>query len=79
MTTAETPHACQCQGSSLAPGALSPRDAARYMGLSEKTIWSLTKTGKLPACKVGRRVIYRRETLDRFLSDVESSIGGVRV
>jgi excisionase family DNA binding protein len=46
---------------------VSVRDAARMLGVCERTIFSLTKTGVLEKVRIGKRgVRFRREDLERF-------------
>jgi excisionase family DNA binding protein len=40
--------------------------AARVLGVSPRTLWSLTQTGELPCRRVGRRCLYRPSDLERF-------------
>lgn len=48
--------------------ALSPRDAAQAMSMSEKGLWNLTKPrGPIPAAKIGRLVRYDVKDLQAFL------------
>jgi len=46
---------------------LKPRDAAKLLGISERTLWTITKQGKLPAAKLGKSVRYREEDLKRYV------------
>ena len=47
---------------------LSAKDAARALGLAEGTLAKLRLTGKGPLfVKLGRRVAYRTEDLDRWI------------
>lgn len=49
--------------------ALRPRDAARSLGVSERTLWSLTKQGKVPFVRFGKAVRYPRHLLLRWLEE----------
>ena len=49
------------------PGALRPRDAARFLSISERHLWALTKRGEVPSLKLGRVTLYARETLVELL------------
>jgi len=55
----------------VTPRGLSLRQAAAYSGLSLWTIRTLVWDGKLPAVKLGRRLIVLRDTLDTFLKSQE--------
>lgn len=37
---------------------LRPRDAARALAISERTLWELTRRGSIPCVRVGRAVRY---------------------
>lgn len=50
-------------------GGYNTLDAATYLNLSPGTLEVWRSLGKGPRyCKVGRRVVYRREDLDSFLA-----------
>ena len=52
------------------PIVLKSEAAAHYLGLSTRFLEKLRLTGGGPRfVKVGRRVLYRREDLDRFLEE----------
>ena len=48
---------------------LSRRDAAKYLGVKPQTLaaWACSKRVLIPYTKLGRRVMYRRDDLDRFV------------
>ncbi|HTM58512.1 MAG TPA: TOBE domain-containing protein [Candidatus Udaeobacter sp.] len=48
---------------------LSAEDAAKLLHLNVKRVQSLARAGKLPAARVGRKWLFRRE-------DIESMLGG---
>ncbi|HEY8037833.1 MAG TPA: helix-turn-helix domain-containing protein [Methylobacter sp.] len=52
---------------------LSRRDAAKYLGLTEKTlaVWASTGRQILPMIKIGGRVKYRKSALDKFIAERE--------
>ncbi|HQR06467.1 MAG TPA: helix-turn-helix domain-containing protein [Gemmatales bacterium] len=52
---------------SLPRQLLKPRDAAKLLGISERTLWTITKQGKLSAAKLGKSVRYREEDLKRYV------------
>ena len=57
------------------PLALRPREAARAIGISERTLFSWTKSGSVPHVKIGRAVLYPVESLKRWLAE-QSQQGG---
>ena len=50
---------------------LSNKEAAEILGCTPKTleVWRCTGRVKVPFCKVGRRVVYRRADLEAFLAE----------
>ena len=44
-------------------------EAAKMIGVSERTIHQLTKEGKLPHKRVGRRLLFPIESVRRFVSE----------
>jgi predicted DNA-binding transcriptional regulator AlpA len=49
---------------------LNQREAAEFLRLSERTLERFRLTGDGPPyVKAGRRVVYRREDLDRWIED----------
>lgn len=55
--------------------ALRPRETAVALGMSEKTIWTLTKEGRLPAIKVGTRVLYPIHLLRQWMDEQAQQAG----
>ena len=49
------------------PLLVKPPEAARLLGLSPRTLWSLTKMGKIPHIRLGERSVrYSRMALADF-------------
>jgi excisionase family DNA binding protein len=46
---------------------VSPREAARMLSISERTLYSLTKAGEIPALKLVRAVRYRVADLEAWV------------
>lgn len=46
---------------------LSARQAAEYLGVSQKTVYNLTSLGMLPCRKIGKRNIYTERSLYDYL------------
>lgn len=55
----------------VTPRGLSFKQAATYSGLALWTLRTLVWDGKLPAVKIGRRLVILRDTLDTFLKSQE--------
>jgi excisionase family DNA binding protein len=47
---------------------LSLRQAAEEFPISRRTLWGLIHEGKFPAFRLGRKLILRREDVERFLT-----------
>lgn len=50
------------------PMAVDARTAAKVLGVSERTVWTLKDRGELPTVRIGRRVLYRVADLHEFLA-----------
>ncbi|WP_337267889.1 helix-turn-helix domain-containing protein [Oryzifoliimicrobium ureilyticus] len=59
----------------IAPAALSIKDAAAYIGISRANLYRIMQSGKLRPAKVGGRTLIRRIDADAFL---EAAIIGRR-
>ena len=51
-----------------APRFMSIADAAAYLGLSVSFVQKLTSRRRIPFVKVGRRALYDRVNLDRWMA-----------
>ena len=49
------------------PPLLTPRDAARRLSLSEKTLYNYTKAGQIPVVRIGRAVRYSLDDLKSWI------------
>lgn len=58
----------------VAPLALRPREAAKALGISERTLWGQTAPrGPLPCVRLGRSVVYPVEALQGWLRQASST------
>ena len=48
---------------------LTIREVADYLKVTERTLYRLVQEGKLPAVKVGNSWRFRREDLERWISE----------
>ena len=55
------------QTATLEPLLLTPRQAAKTLSICERTLYGLTKSGQLPALKIGRSVRYAVEDLRAWI------------
>ena len=53
---------------SLRPLLLSPRDAAKALSISEKTLFNYTKAGDIPVVRIGRAVRYSLDDLKAWIA-----------
>lgn len=65
------------------PLALRPRDAARRLGISPRTLWEWTRLGIIPCVRIGtgkrKTVLYSETDLQTWLTQqAEASKGGDR-
>jgi excisionase family DNA binding protein len=51
-------------------------EAAKMLSLSRRTLWRLTKAGKLPAVRYGRAVRYSVDELRRHIQEHAKASGG---
>jgi hypothetical protein len=51
---------------------LTEAEAAKYLRISPRTLWTLRKEQKVIATLVGRKVFYRQANLDRFITENET-------
>jgi len=49
--------------------ALSPREAARALAISERSLWRLRDRGAICVVNIGRRIIFPVSELERFLNE----------
>jgi excisionase family DNA binding protein len=49
--------------------ALRPKDAARCLGVSERTLWDWTRTEGLPHVRIGNVVLYPVGCVKQWLAD----------
>jgi excisionase family DNA binding protein len=52
---------------------LKAREAARYLGISYWKILDMAKKSEIPHVRVGKIVLFRRETLDHWLAQQEAA------
>jgi excisionase family DNA binding protein len=57
------------------PLALRPRDAARALNISERSLWQLARDGGVPCVRVGRSVLYPVAALQKWLDDSQKGGG----
>jgi excisionase family DNA binding protein len=58
------------------PLAVRPKAAARLLGMSERSFWSLVKGNAIPCCRVGKMRLFRLEALRQWLAEIEATQTG---
>lgn len=53
--------------------AVSAREAAAMLGVSERLLWTWTRSGKVPHLRLGVRVLYPLDLLRAWLIEQASS------
>ncbi len=51
---------------------VNAREAAQMLGVSERTIFQLSKAGKLPHKRLGARVVYSIAALKKFIDEPDT-------
>ncbi len=54
---------------------LTPQQAADYLNIKLSKIYQMSMRKTLPVCKVGKLIRFRRQDLDKFITD---NMNGVR-
>ena len=55
------------------PLAVSVKEAAALLSVSERTIWSLAQRGEIKSRKIGSRVVFPLASIRAFLNETDSS------
>lgn len=48
---------------------VSVRDASQMIGVSQRTIWTLVKSGELPVVSIGTRRLFEVSALEQFIKE----------
>ena len=51
---------------------LSIREAAEFLGISERLLWTLADNREVPSLRIGRRRLFRRAALIRWIAEREN-------
>lgn len=52
---------------SPAPRLLSSKEAARYLNICARTLWTLQNAGTVRSLRIGRKVLFDRADLDGWI------------
>lgn len=50
---------------------LTPREAARLLSISTRTLWSMSDRGEIPVVRIGRSVRYYRAALVEWIANAQ--------
>lgn len=51
-------------------------ELAEYLGVSKDLVYKLVREKRLPVIRLGTRLLFKRDTIDRFIGELEQqSIG----
>ncbi|ARF67074.1 DNA-binding protein [Paenibacillus larvae subsp. pulvifaciens] len=58
---------------------LTVLEVAAYIGVSDDTIYSMVREKQIPYVRVRRRILFRKETIDAWMSQQEQQLknGGI--
>ncbi|MDY6917516.1 MAG: helix-turn-helix domain-containing protein [Chloroflexota bacterium] len=53
------------------PRLMNTGEVAKYLRVSRSLIYRMAREGQIPALKVGRKWLFRKETIEQWLSERE--------
>jgi excisionase family DNA binding protein len=57
----------------MKPATVKAKQAAEYLNISYWKILDMVKKGEIPHIKAGKLVLFRKETLDRWIEEQEAA------
>jgi excisionase family DNA binding protein len=63
------------EADAIRPLAVRPPDAARILGVGERTLWEWTRQGRIRCLKAGGVKLYRVADLEAFLANLAEESG----
>ena len=60
----------------MQPITMTVAEAAAYLGVSTDTIYEMVRRREIPHIRIRRRIFFRRDTLDAWLSRMEAASEG---
>jgi excisionase family DNA binding protein len=64
------------QAAPSANSLLNRREAAAFLRISERTLFTLTASGAIPSVRIGARVLYSVKSLREFIDKAEEAAVG---
>ena len=53
------------------PAVMTVDDVSQYLRICRASVYRLVKRRKIPVSRVGKRLRFRKETIDEWLTDME--------
>ena len=53
---------------------IRPKEAAGYLAISERKLWTMTQGGAISTVRLGRSVRYDRRDLDEFIAKSKTGV-----
>lgn len=51
---------------------LTAQEVANYLGLSVDTVYMMVREKEIPFCRIGRRILFKRDSVDRWFAEKET-------
>lgn len=48
---------------------LTVEEIAKYIGISKEQIYLMVREKRIPCFRIGRRILFKRESIDRWIED----------
>ena len=71
MTERQTINGDQAKGTTSK--LMSSKQAAKYLCISERKLWNLSKSERIPTVRIDRSVRFDRDDLDLFIEQLKKS------
>jgi excisionase family DNA binding protein len=68
----------QTQSATIPQKLVTVKEAARILGLGERTVWTMRHTGQLPFVKIGSAVRFPVSAIDAWIESQTHTVGGCR-
>ena len=56
------------------PKLLSVKEVAGMLGISQRTVWSMTNAGEIPCVRIRKRVLYRFSHIQHYIEKKTSGV-----
>jgi excisionase family DNA binding protein len=53
----------------IEPLQISVREASKILGISQRTLWNIVKTGDIAVNRIGHRVLFPLQELRRYVNE----------